>query len=1533
MKKYWIILAVLSMLFTAGVFTVHAAEETVYCERCNQDVSEDNWQSWNQAGSDIIGGHYRLTDDYFGQTDTIRIPEDTIVCLDLCGYTYSASNIRMFNIEGTFTIMDSKGNGLILCGGANGSGGGFAIVQSSGTFKLYGGTIRYSAVPGISAYNGALFLVDGGRVDIYNGTVAGGTVKATSSYNSSGGNFTIQNSGKLNIHGGTITQGIALKSDKKTAQGGNIYASSGAKVVISGGVIESGYSDAGGGNIFIAEATLIINSGEIRYGHALVSGGNIMANALTDVVNTIEINGGSITGGVAAGTNASNANAFARDNKGGGNIYERSPAGILKINGGVIDGDIVLDYVGSVTLSGSPKIGIGKNGGLVFKDLNKKIKADAKGLSDGAEIYIQASRVFTTNFDSVDDAQKALNYFKGAVRTTISISSSALQGTQGNQGICPHCGKNITWNDLCATDTPYFNGHCYLSSSLTKASNTTVSSDIVLDLNGYVLHQENRRFIFNTNSDNLSMTVMDCSAGGKFQGTATGNANGGLLYIYPNSTFELLSGTLTIASPINETTPSAKIAERGGVIYAANKATVNISGGVISGGSVIGVVTEPAENDLIDAGGNIYMHGASGKLSISSGIIKNGSAASLNGGNIYSAGPVDISGGVILNGAAKNGGNVYSLGKCDISSGIIINGNATAFAGNIYPSGDADIYGGIIAGGTATTGGGNIGIYAGKTNIYGNAVIIGGDSKSRGGNIALGTTGTAQISGGLISSGNATTRAGNIDTATETATINMDGGLIILGTSSNGGNLYINNGKMNLTGGNIVAGSAQAGGNIYMNHYVYVSVKDDGDSKTALPRISHGIATKGNGGNIYLSAADASAKYYLQLGNSIIRNGSATGNGNNIYVSENGVFTVLAEFSESTSVFFHESRNPVKGELLNTAITGATGSYPGELRLENINPNPMVCEENGKLRVIAAEIIMKDGTSLRFGSNEDAIRNYTGDAAYLLPNAGDLVLQGGNYTVDVAGQSISISGTGDVTCFDSANNNYENFGSVTVTGPTLVNTLQTVIDNKTYVTVLDNSTYSFHRLDMGVESISIRPANSGVYYSCTWNCDTTLTSKLKHFGVAVSIDHMPNSDFATDKTVLYTEADQDSFSTGKESNSVLITNILRKNNTQNDTRGRKNIFATPYITMENGSNQEQAIVALSESQAQFSLHDVMQLVDNRIATDPINYRRLTLPMRNFYETWKDDGMQTWELSKIPAPPEDDVIDVLMIGSSFCYYYVEELYGLAEAAGVKIRVCNAYYSGCKFEWHYTWWKQGKANYEFYQVTDNTGRKKTNAMSLEHCLAKGQWDVISIQESTSTIYNAGAQNHLDTTRGMRNELLGYLKEQFPAAKVYWHAPWAYQIGYKSGNKEVNTFEDQQERMMSIREFALGVCKENGVSRVNTGEAWQIYRKNYVGSNGLTDTLCARLGVGTNNVGDYYHDGDIGGGQYLNACVWFEIIMRDLRPDANISCIGNTYDPIYGGKYKLSQTLRTALQESAHQAVLEYNFAIPSTSEQNG
>ena len=84
--------------------------------------------------------------------------------------------------------------------------------------------------------------------------------------------------------------------------------------------------------------------------------------------------------------------------------------------------------------------------------------------------------------------------------------------------------------------------------------------------------------------------------------------------------------------------------------------------------------------------------------------------------------------------------------------------------------------------------------------------------------------------------------------------------------------------------------------------------------------------------------------------------------------------------------------------------------------------------------------------------------------------------------------------------------------------------------------------------------------------------------------------------------------------------------------------------------------------------------------------------------------------------------------------------------------------------------------------------------------------------------------------------------------------------------------------------------------------TGDAWEIARRNEL----IGTTLCRRKSI-NGGEGDYYHDGDIGGGQYLNACVWYEVLMGK-------SCIGNTWRP----NYELSEEKIAILQAAAHEAV---------------
>ncbi|MBR4863098.1 MAG: DUF4886 domain-containing protein, partial [Oscillospiraceae bacterium] len=223
-------------------------------------------------------------------------------------------------------------------------------------------------------------------------------------------------------------------------------------------------------------------------------------------------------------------------------------------------------------------------------------------------------------------------------------------------------------------------------------------------------------------------------------------------------------------------------------------------------------------------------------------------------------------------------------------------------------------------------------------------------------------------------------------------------------------------------------------------------------------------------------------------------------------------------------------------------------------------------------------------------------------------------------------------------------------------------------------------------------------------------------------------------------------------------------------------------------------------------------------------------------------------------------------------------------------------------------HYNWWIAGEAPYQFFDTTFEGGRKQTNNVSLEWCLAQGEWDYISMQTLTSAADAAEPEQIVADNKKYLDGFVGYFREQFPKAQLAWQQTWSYAVG-TAGNGKVTTPESQVQSHESNKRVAEIVCENYDLLHINSGDAWKIIR------DGGYDMLCGRIGKGTNHEGDYYHDGDVGGGQYLNACVWYEIITGN-------SVIGNTYRPVYlynGEEIPLnSEMTYERLQEAAHEAV---------------
>ncbi len=273
------------------------------------------------------------------------------------------------------------------------------------------------------------------------------------------------------------------------------------------------------------------------------------------------------------------------------------------------------------------------------------------------------------------------------------------------------------------------------------------------------------------------------------------------------------------------------------------------------------------------------------------------------------------------------------------------------------------------------------------------------------------------------------------------------------------------------------------------------------------------------------------------------------------------------------------------------------------------------------------------------------------------------------------------------------------------------------------------------------------------------------------------------------------------------------------------------------------------------------------------------------------------------------PADDDTLYILTAAASNSYYFLDELYGVLESGGVKAKVCTLMRSSTGINLFHQYWKNGENVFQVI-IHDENGKTVLEGMGLDLALELYNWDVFNMQEGTAPHRTTTPQQAADERKLAHTELIAHLREKIPFAKLYYQEIWSYDIGFDRFEYKMLDREQQLKFTASIREYTNTVCKDFDLLTIPCGDAWDIARENSVVGN-----MCARLSV-NNGEGDYYHDGDVGGGQLLNAYVWYETLTGK-------SCIGNTFRPKYhhnGVEYTLSEELIEVLQNAAHQAVQE-------------
>ena len=230
----------------------------------------------------------------------------------------------------------------------------------------------------------------------------------------------------------------------------------------------------------------------------------------------------------------------------------------------------------------------------------------------------------------------------------------------------------------------------------------------------------------------------------------------------------------------------------------------------------------------------------------------------------------------------------------------------------------------------------------------------------------------------------------------------------------------------------------------------------------------------------------------------------------------------------------------------------------------------------------------------------------------------------------------------------------------------------------------------------------------------------------------------------------------------------------------------------------------------------------------------------------------------------PAQPKS--IKILAVGNSFSVDAMQYLWNVMASAGyTDITLGNLYIGGCSLDTHWSNISQDRAAYTYYKNTSGSWSNTTSSVSA--ALAEQDWDIVTVQQVSQSSGNPSTYGNLDN-------ILSYIKENEPNAKIYWHMTWAYQSdsthsGFAYyGNSQVAMYN----AILSTVQDKVS-AKVDGV--IPSGIAIQKLRATTVG-----DTLTR----------DGYHL-NYGNGRYTAALTWLAYIEEHFFENANWQKVVNS------------------------------------------
>ena len=352
-----------------------------------------------------------------------------------------------------------------------------------------------------------------------------------------------------------------------------------------------------------------------------------------------------------------------------------------------------------------------------------------------------------------------------------------------------------------------------------------------------------------------------------------------------------------------------------------------------------------------------------------------------------------------------------------------------------------------------------------------------------------------------------------------------------------------------------------------------------------------------------------------------------------------------------------------------------------------------------------------------------------------------------------------------------------------------------------YLMVEEENALSFHRVNLQINAMTLRPEDVGVYYECDFAADEVVAERVDSYGVALSVVASP-TEKNLEKACVYTAFSD--FRAGKNNkNSTLLKDIMQEGRQNNSLNSKKAVYGRAYILT--GEKEY-----LFGEAVERSLMEQVQL-----AASDTYWKDLSADKKDgmvaMYRTYSG-VMRKWNVRNVesrislnkddPVAPENKSLKVLAITSSFGLNTTQLLYDVAVAEGYapeNVTVARLYTSGCSLEKHITY-APDKPVYQYTKVSGDPDvvaehadegmvvgemfqvMKEGNATLLDGLLDE-KWDIIFMQQGArisaidSSYTDAEGRDYITQLRGIMQP---YVEENCPDARFVWNMLWAFDKG---------------------------------------------------------------------------------------------------------------------------------------------------------